>query len=115
HSHYLRDGRLEQQTEEIDALNERLAPFRLLRGVEANIRADGEIDLPDDVLAGRDWVVASIHSGLGKNQTERVVAAMENPHVDCIGHLTGRKLSRREPADVDLERIVATALATGTA
>jgi DNA polymerase (family 10) len=114
HSHYLRDGRLEQQTAEIDALNDRLAPFRLLPGIEANIRADGEVDVPDEVLAERDWVVASIHSGLGKNHTERVLAAIENPHVDCIGHLTGRKLGKREPADVDLERIVAKAIETGT-
>jgi DNA polymerase (family X) len=115
HSHYLREGRLEQQTAEVDALNERLAPFRLLRGVEANIRANGDVDVEDEVLAERDWVVASIHSGLGKNHTERVLAAMENPHVDCIGHLTGRKLGRRDPADVDLERIVAKAVETGTA
>ena len=115
HSHYLREGRLEQQTAEIDSLNERLAPFRLLRGVEVNIRADGDLDLPDEVLAEREWVVASIHSGLGRNQTERLLAAMENPHVDCIGHLTGRKLGKRPPADVDLERIVGKAIETRTA
>jgi DNA polymerase (family 10) len=115
HSHYLREGRLEQQTAEIDALNERLAPFRLLRGIEVNIRANGELDVDDEVLVERDWVVASIHSGLGKNHTERVLAAMENPHVDCIGHLTGRKLGKRDPADVDLEQIVAKAVETKTA
>jgi DNA polymerase (family 10) len=115
HSHYRREGRLERQTAEIDALNERLAPFRLLRGIEANIRATGELDVEDEALAERDWVVASIHSGLGKDHTERVLAAMENPHVDCIGHLTGRKLGKRDPADVDLERIVAKAVETGTA
>jgi DNA polymerase (family 10) len=114
HSHYLRDGKLEAQTVELDALEERLAPFRLLRGVEVNIRADGTLDLADEVLAEREWVVASIHQALGKNQTERVVAAMENPHVDCIGHLTGRKLGKREAADVDLERIVAKAIETRT-
>jgi len=115
HSHYLREGRLDEQTAEIEALNERLAPFRLLRGIEANIRANGELDIEDEVLAERDWVVASIHSGLGKNHTERVLAAMESPHVDCIGHLTGRKLGKRDAADVDLERIVAKAVETGTA
>lgn len=115
HSHYLRDGRLEAQRGEIEALNERLAPFRLLAGVEANIRADGSLDVPDDVLKGLDWVVASVHQALGRNVTERVLAAMESQHVDCIGHLTGRKLSRREPADVDLERVFAKAVETGTA
>jgi DNA polymerase (family 10) len=113
HSHYLREGKLEAQTAEIDALNERLAPFRLLRGIEVNIRADGSLDVADEVLAERDWVVASIHQALGKNQTERVLSALENPHVDCIGHLTGRKLGKREAAAVDLERIVAAAVATG--
>jgi DNA polymerase (family 10) len=114
HSHYLRDGRLEAQAAEIDALNEQLAPFRLLRGVEANIKADGTIDVPDEVLAERDWVVASIHQSQSKTPTERIIAAMENPHVDCIGHLTGRRLSSRPPADVDLERVVAKAVETGT-
>src|ERR687887_166710 len=62
HSHYLREGRLERQDAEIDALNERLEPFRLLKGIEVNIRADGSLDVSDDVLANRDWVVASLHS-----------------------------------------------------
>ena len=114
HSHYLRDGRLEQQAAEIEALNERLAPFRLLRGLEANIRADGALDVPDDVLAGLDWVVASLHHALDRNPTERLLATLDNPHVDCIGHLTGRRINRRPGADVDLERIVARAVETGT-
>jgi DNA polymerase (family 10) len=114
HSHYLREGRLEAQSREIDRLREKLGRFKLLKGVEANIRADGSIDVADEVLAGRDWVMASVHSGFSKDLTERVLAAMENPHVDCIGHLTGRKLNRRAPADVDLERVVEKALETGT-
>jgi DNA polymerase (family X) len=114
HSHYLRDGRLEAQSIEIDKVQAKLGRFKLLKGVEANIRADGSVDVADDVLADRDWVMASIHSGLDKDLTERVLSAMDNPNVDCIGHLTGRKLNRREPADVDLERIVGKALETGT-
>jgi DNA polymerase (family 10) len=114
HSHYLRDGRLEGHTVELEALNERLAPFRLLRGIEANIRASGELDVDDDVLAEREWVVASLHTAFDTNPTERILAAMENPHVDCIGHLTGRKINRRGPADVDLERVFAKAVETGT-
>ena len=115
HSHYLREGRIEQQAEEIAALNARLKPFRLLRGVEVNIKADGTLDLPDDVLAGLDWVVASLHTSFDKNPTERILASIDNPHVDCIGHLTGRRLSKRAGADVDIERIVERALATKTA
>src|SRR5581483_6929217 len=71
HSQRLREGRLEQQGEEIRALAERLRPFRLLRGVEVNIRADGSLDLPDEQLAELDWVVASVHSGFDKAPTER--------------------------------------------
>jgi len=114
HSHYLRDGRLEAQSVEIDKVQKKLGRFKLLKGVEANIRADGSVDVDDEVLADRDWVMASIHSGLDKDLTERILSAMDNPNVDCIGHLTGRKLNRREPADVDLERVVERALETGT-
>jgi DNA polymerase (family 10) len=114
HSHYLRDGRLEAQSKEIDKVQEKLGRFKLLKGVEANIRADGSVDVDDDVLADRDWVMASIHSGFDKDLTERVLSAMDNPNVDCIGHLTGRKLNKREPADLDLGRIVERALETGT-
>jgi DNA polymerase (family X) len=114
HSHYLRDGRLEAQSIEIDEVQSRLGRFKLLKGVEANIRANGEVDVAEEVLAQRDWVMASIHSGFDNDITERVVSAMENPHVDCIGHLTGRKLNRRGPADVDFERVVEKALETGT-
>ncbi|HZO62425.1 MAG TPA: DNA polymerase/3'-5' exonuclease PolX [Gaiellaceae bacterium] len=115
HSHYLRDGRLEAQARELEALNARLKPFRLLHGVEVNIRANGTLDLPDETLAGLDWVVASIHAAFSTSPTERVLAAMENPHVDVIGHLTGRKINKRAPMDVDLERVFAKALETGTA
>jgi DNA polymerase (family X) len=115
HSHYLRDGKLEAQAKELAALNGRLKPFRLLHGVEVNIRANGALDVPDEVLAGLDWVVASIHAAFSTNPTERVIAAIENPHVDCIGHLTGRKINRRGPMDIDLERVFAAAVEHGTA
>ena len=114
HSHYLREGRLDAQAEEIAAVNARLAPFRVLRGIEANIRADGSLDVADETLAGLDWVVASLHTAFDSSPTERLLAAVENPHVDCIGHLTGRRLSRRRGADVDVERVVARAAETGT-
>ena len=72
HSHYRAEGRMEKQDREIDAVNEKVAPFRLLKGVEVNIRADGSLDVPDEVLAERDWVVASIHSSFQRDPTERI-------------------------------------------
>lgn len=115
HSHYLRDGRLEAQAKELAELNAKLKPFKLLHGVEVNIRANGQLDVPDETLAQLDWVVASIHAAFQTNPTERVMAAMENPHVDVIGHLTGRKINKRGPMDVDLERVFAKAVETKTA
>jgi len=114
HSHYLRENRLEAQAKEIDRVAERVAPLKLLKGIEVNIKADGTLDVTDELLAERDWVVASIHTAFQREPTERVMAAMENPHVDVIGHLTGRKLNRREPMEIDLERVVEKALETGT-
>jgi DNA polymerase (family 10) len=118
HSHYLRDGRLEAQWEEIAAVDATLHPFRVLRGVEANIKVDGTVDVPDELLAQLDWVVASLHHAIDRSPTERVLAAIDNPHVDCIGHLTGRRLSRparAAGAPIDVERVVARAAETGTA
>jgi len=116
HSHYLRDGRLEAQWREIDELNGRLPKsFRVYRGIEVNIRADGSLDVADDVLAELDWVVASLHTSFERSPTERIMGAMDNPHVDCIGHLTGRRLLKREGAPVDVERVVTYAVETGTA
>ncbi|MFL6015018.1 MAG: PHP domain-containing protein, partial [Gaiellaceae bacterium] len=109
-----REGRLEQQRREIEKLQQRVEPFRILRGVEVNIRASGELDMPDEALAELDWVVASVHAAREKNPLERVFAAMENPYVDCIGHLTGRKLNKRGPVDLDLDRVIEKALETGT-
>ena len=107
-------GTLAEQDLEIDALNERLKPFRILKGIEVNIRIDGSLSLPDEVLAKRDWVMASLHAAFDRNATERVLTAMENPHVDCIGHLTARKINIRPAANIDIERVVAKALETGT-
>ena len=115
HSHYLRDGRLEAQWEEISAVNALVKPFRVLRGIEANIRADGSLDVRDDVLAQLDWVIASLHTSFDRNPTERILGVIDNPHVDCIGHLTGRRLLKRDGAAVDVERIVERAAETGTA
>jgi DNA polymerase (family X) len=107
-------GTLAEQDLEIDALNKRIAPFKLLKGIEVNIRIDGSLSLPDEVLAQRDWVIASLHAAFDRNPTERVLTAMENPHVDMIGHLTARKINIRPPADIDFEKVVDKALETGT-
>jgi DNA polymerase (family 10) len=107
-------GTLVEQDVEIDVLNDRLKPFRILKGIEVNIRIDGSLSLPDDVLAERDWVMASLHAAFDRNGTDRILAAMDNPHVDCIGHLTARKINIRPAADIDVERVVAKAVETGT-
>jgi DNA polymerase (family 10) len=115
HSHYLRDGRLAAQWREIEDINGRLKSFRVLRGIEANIRADGSLDVDDDDLAQLDWVIASLHTSFDRSPTERILGVMDNPHVDCIGHLTGRRLLKRDGAPVDVERVVEHAVASGTA
>jgi DNA polymerase (family 10) len=114
HAHYLRDGRFEAQAKEITKLRKKLAPFRLLRGIEVSIRADGTLDFADEQLADCDWVIASLHSAFDKNPTERLLSAMENPHVDCIGHPTTRKLNRRGGVDIDIDKVIAKGLETGT-
>jgi DNA polymerase (family X) len=114
HAHYLRDGRFEAQAKEIAKLQKKLAPFQLLRGIEVSIRVDGTLDFPDEQLAECDWVMASLHSAFDKNPTERILSAMENPHVDCIGHPTTRKLNRRSGIDVDIAKVAAKGLETGT-
>ncbi|HEU5363816.1 MAG TPA: DNA polymerase/3'-5' exonuclease PolX [Gaiellaceae bacterium] len=114
HAQRLRGDLLRQQSEEIDALNELVKPFRILKGIEVNIRPDGSLDVADEDLATRDWVVASVHSRFDHAPTERVCAAMESPYVDCIGHVTNRKIGKRAPSPVDLETVIAKALETGT-
>ena len=117
HAKRLKDGRLEAQTAEIAKLNATGGGLEVLAGVEVDIRADGSLDLPDEILAERDWVMASVHAGFDQGSdriTERLLAAIENPHVDCIGHPTGRKLNKRAPYDVDFERVCQRAAETGT-
>ncbi len=107
-----------RQADEIAAANERLAPFRVLRGIECDILADGRLDLPDDVLAELDWVQASVHGGQRmprREMTKRVEEALRNPHVRCLSHPTGRLINRRPENAVDLERVYEVALETGVA
>jgi DNA polymerase (family X) len=108
--------RLEKQIEKIDALNERLDNFCVLKGVEVDIRADGSLDLPDDVLKKLDVRVCSIHFShhlSRKKQTERIIKAMENPCFNILGHPTGRLINRRKPYAVDLEKVMAAAKENG--
>jgi DNA polymerase (family 10) len=109
--------RIAARNKVIAKLNQELAPFRVLIGTEVEIRADGRIDYPDDVLAGFEIVTASIHSAFNQPReqiTQRLVGAMRHPLVTAISHPTGRLLERRDPYDVDLDAVIAAAVATGT-
>ncbi|HZT91830.1 MAG TPA: PHP domain-containing protein [Gaiellaceae bacterium] len=109
---------LRRQGEEIAAVNERLAPFRVLRGTECDILADGALDLPDDVLPELDWVQASVHAGQRQSRdqlTKRTLAAVQHPAVRSISHPQGRILNHRPPNAVDLDAVFAACAETGTA
>ena len=109
---------LRRQAEEIAAANDQLAPFRVLRGSEVDIRSDGSLDLPDDVLAELDWVQLSLHAGQREAReplTRKVTEAMRHPAVTCLSHPHGRMINRRPPNALDLEAVIETALETGVA
>ncbi len=108
---------LKAQIELIHELGEGLDDFTLLAGSEVNVDTDGSLDYPDELLEELDWIVASLHSSFRtgeKEQTDRMIAAMEHPLVDVIGHPTGRLIGRREPYPLDIERVVKAAVRTGT-
>lgn len=110
--------RVRAQVAAIRELDAALDGITLLAGTEVDILADGRIDLPDDLLAELDFVTASIHSGFTQSSEQimhRLGAALDNPHVDAIGHPTGRLLTRRAPYEVDMEALVRGAARTGTA
>src|SRR5262249_28379777 len=109
---------LRRQAEEIAAVNEQLAPFRVLRGTECDIRSDGSLDLPDDVLAELDWVQLSLHAGqreAGDRLTRKVTEAMQHPAVRCLSHPKGRIINHRPPNALKLERVIEVALEHGVA
>lgn len=110
--------RLWQQAEEIRQANETIGPaFRILQGTEMEIRADGSLDYPDEVLAKLDFVIASLHVSLSQPRAqvmERLLNALNNPHVDMIGHPSGRLMPDRAGADLDWEVVLQTAVDTGT-
>ena len=110
---------LRRQRAEVEEVNRRMGgTFRVLTGVEVEVRADGSLDLPDEVLAELDIVVAALHSGLRQPReqfTARAIAALRHPHVDILAHPTGRLLGQREGADIDLEAVLRAAAETGKA
>ena len=110
--------RLSEHIQEIRRLEDRLRNIKILSGSEVDIRADGTLDYPDDVLAQLDWVVASVHSAMSQDaavMTARIIQAMNNPHVSAIGHLTTRMIGERRPIDADFDAIFESASITGTA
>jgi DNA polymerase (family 10) len=109
--------RVRQQQAEIDDVNQRLKAFKILKGTECDILADGSLDYDDDLLATFDYVVASVHSHFKQSREEmtaRIVKAIRNPYVTMLGHATGRLLLRREGYQVDLEAVLQAAAETGT-
>jgi DNA polymerase (family 10) len=109
--------RLTARVEEARQLNQELAPFRILVGTEVDIRANGMLDYPDEMLSRFDIVTASVHSAFGQTKevmTERVLTAMRHPLVTAISHPTGRLLERRDPHALDLQALIDTAEQTGT-
>jgi DNA polymerase (family 10) len=109
-------ARLRKQWQEIDSLNLEMDGFTILKGIECDILEQGGMDLPDDVLAEGDWIIASVHYGQQQSRqqiTERILGAIENPHVTIIAHPTGRLINRREAYEVDLEAVFAAAAKHG--
>jgi DNA polymerase (family X) len=108
---------LERQIERVAEADERIKGFRILAGTETNILPDGSVDYEDALLERLDWVVASVHTSFRmseKEMTRRMVTAMEHPLVDVIAHPTGRLINKREPYAVDVDKLIAAAVRTGT-
>lgn len=108
--------RLEEQWQEIAALNEKLASFKIFRGIESDILGDGSLDYPDEILAKFDFVVASVHSNLKMDEeraTTRLIKAIENPYTTILGHPTGRLLLSRAGYPLDFKKIIDACAANG--
>ena len=117
-AHGLNEERLRQQMAEIKELNRKLKGVRIFTGIEVDIRADGALDYPDELLSEIDVVVAAVHSSMGQDKdkmTKRIVSALENPHVDILAHPTCRLLGEREPVEIDIEEVFRAAAGTNTA
>ena len=116
-AHGLDVERLMQQILEIRELNQKISGIHIFSGIEVDIRADGSLDMPDELLVELDIVVAAVHSGMNQSQeqmTRRIIRAMENPNVDILAHPTCRLLPGREPVAVDMEAIFQAAARTNT-
>ncbi len=101
--------RIKAQQEEIDVLNEKLAPFKIFKGIESDILSNGALDYEDEILASFDFIVSSIHSGLNMDSekaTERLLKAIANPYTTMLGHATGRLLLKREGYPIDHQRVI---------
>jgi DNA polymerase (family 10) len=108
--------RLAEQIDEIDRLNDELDGLRLLKGSEVDILEDGSLDLPDEILSRLDLRVCSLHDKLDlpeQKQTERVIRAMDNRWFNILAHPTGRLIDKREPAALDMEKVLAAARERG--
>ncbi len=108
---------LERQIERVARANQQLDGITVLAGTETNVLPDGSVDYEDELLERLDWVVASVHTSFRmseKEMTARVVAALENPHIDVLGHPTGRLIGRREGYAVDIDKVIAAAARTGS-
>jgi len=116
-AHGLNSERLRQQISEIKKVNQKLDGIHIFSGIEVDVRADGSLDIPDELLAELDIVTAAVHSGLNQGEeqmTRRIIGAIENPNVDVLAHLTCRLLPDREPVAVDMEAVLQTAAKTNT-
>ncbi len=101
--------RLSKQIDEIEKIHDRIKGIRILKGIEVDILEDGSLDLPDDILKRLDIRICAVHSNFTlsrEKQTERIIRAMDNPYFNILAHPTGRRISEREPYDIDLERIM---------
>lgn len=114
----LDEEKLAEEIKEIDSMNRKLRGFKILKGVEVDIRSDYTLDLPDGILGKLDIVVAAVHSGYkqpGDKITRRLISAMKSPYVNVIAHPTGRLIGERDPYEVDMDRVLKAASETGTA
>ena len=116
-AHGLDEARLRQQMSEIKELNQKIDGIHLFCSMEVDIRADGSLDMPDEILGELDTVIAAVHSSMNQSQeqmTKRIIKAIENPNVDILAHPTCRLLPGREPVAVDMEAVFRAAAETNT-
>lgn len=114
----LQPDRVRQQMEEVDALNQELAPFRIFKGIESDILNDGSLDYTEEVLKAFDFIIASVHSNLRMDEakaTQRLITAIENPYTSMLGHPTGRLLLSREGYPIDHKKVLDACAANGVA